>query len=422
MTRATFVAFVAAIAVAAAPALVGAQRRATRAPASGAAQAPVPPVPAAPGVGAVPGASGAAVSRAAVQAAIDKLASFDFKTRTDASRTVRRASADVAVPALGRAVRSQTADEYVRFRAAVLLTDFGDAAGPVLRDMIGDKNDRVRAVAYQWFERHPSPDVLPALLAALPGERSEFVRPALTRALAAYGNDPRVQQALPPLVERGEDLFRGALIEALGDYRATYALDDLTKVARIEGPLQDDAVTAIGELGDPSARPLLAELQKSGPRELQPTISAASCLVGIDCAAQQKYIQDALTFAVRGGADDALLRGAVHALGVLALHGHEDALNSLFDAGIGAQDPVQSAVTLGIGTVALRSPLTLFHVLERRTDQDAALSLVLDAFDMLSEDFDEEQFYVAIRSQYWAAAEGSTERRTAERLIQKLEF
>jgi hypothetical protein len=41
---------------------------------------------------------------------------------------------------------------------------------------------------------------------------------------------------------------------------------------------------------------------------------------------------------------------------------------------------------------------------------------------MLSEDFDEEQFYVAIRSQYWAAAEGSTERRTAERLIQKLEF
>jgi HEAT repeat protein len=277
-------------------------------------------------------------------------------------------------------------------------------------------------VAYQWFERHPSPDVLPALLAALPGERSEFVRPALTRALAAYGNDPRVRQALPPLVDRGEDLFRGAVIEALGDYRARYALADLVAVARIEGPLQDDAVTAIGKLGDPSAGPLLAELRQSGPRELQPTISAASCLLGIDCAAQQKYIQDALAFAVRGGTDDPLLRSAVHALGVLALHGHEDALDVLFDAGIGAHDPVQSAITLGIGTVALRSPLTLFHVLERRTDQDAALSLVLDAFDMLSEDFDEEQFYVAIRSQYWAAAEGSTERRTAERLIQKLEF
>jgi HEAT repeat protein len=412
MTRAASVFVVAAIAAASAPAL--AARAVQQAPAR-----PAPPATAAPGP-AAPGA--AAVSPAAVQAAIDKLASFDFKTRTDASRTVRRAPADVAVPALERAVRSQQADEYVRFRAAVLLADFGDVAGPVLRDMIGDKNDRVRAVAYQWFERHPSPDVLPALLAALPGERSEFVRPALTRALAAYGNDPRVRQALPPLVDRGEDLFRGAVIEALGDYRARYALADLVAVARIEGPLQDDAVTAIGKLGDPSAGPLLAELRQSGPRELQPTISAASCLLGIDCAAQQKYIQDALAFAVRGGTDDPLLRSAVHALGVLALHGHEDALDVLFDAGIGAHDPVQSAITLGIGTVALRSPLTLFHVLERRPDQDAALSLVLDAFDMLSEDFDEEQFYVAIRSQYWAAAEGSTERRTAERLIQKLEF
>ena len=47
-------------------------------------------------------------------------------------------------------------------------------------------------------------------------------------------------------VGRGEDFFRGAVIEALGDYKAGYAYDALTAVARLEGPLQDDAALAPG--------------------------------------------------------------------------------------------------------------------------------------------------------------------------------
>jgi predicted nucleic acid-binding protein len=48
--------------------------------------------------------------------------------------------------------------------------------------------------------------------------------------------------------------------------------------------------------------------------------------------------------------------------------------------------------------------------------------LLLEGFDMLSEDFDEERFYAAIRRAYWAAAEGSDRRATADLLIQRLEF
>lgn len=62
---------------------------------------------------------------AQLRAAIDKLGDLDYDTRTAAARTIRRAPADQAVPALLAAVREH-ADGYVRFRALVLLTGFND--------------------------------------------------------------------------------------------------------------------------------------------------------------------------------------------------------------------------------------------------------------------------------------------------------
>ena len=41
---------------------------------------------------------------------------------------------------------------------------------------------------------------------------------------------------------------------------------------------------------------------------------------------------------------------------------------------------------------------------------------------MLEEDLEEEQFFVAVRRGYWAAADGSPTRRLAEQLITKLDF
>src|SRR3954471_24601716 len=133
------------------------------------------------------------VAAAQLQGAIDKLGSLDYDTRTGASRLVRRTAAAQAVPALLTAV-SQHADGYVRYRALVLLTGFNDPrTRDAMRESLASPNDRLRTVAYSYYERNPDKALLPELLAALDKEQAEFVRPELIRALAAQGDDPRVQ-------------------------------------------------------------------------------------------------------------------------------------------------------------------------------------------------------------------------------------
>src|SRR6185503_9962390 len=114
-------------------------------------------------------------------------------------------------------------------------------ATDAMRDSLISPNDRLRAVAYNYFAHHPDRGMVAGFLAALDKEQAEFVRPALVRALAAHGDDPRVRATLLREVGRGEDFFRGAVIEALGDFKAAYGFDALVDVAKIEGPLQDDA-------------------------------------------------------------------------------------------------------------------------------------------------------------------------------------
>jgi hypothetical protein len=369
-----------------------------------------------------PAAGGAPPTAAEVTAAIDKLGSFDYATRTNAARLIRRASADVAVPPLAKASRAHP-DEYARFRALTLLAGFG---GPTAREVMievqSDRNDRLRSVAFAWFEHNPDPENLPALLDRLTKERSEFVRPALTRALAAHGSDPRARAVLLPLIARGEDFFRGALIEAIGDYDGKYAVAEIAEVAKIDGPLQDDAITALGKIGETSQATLLAGLQKSAPRDVQPSISAALCLMGLNCAGHEEFLKKTLGIAVGNDGYQDVLRGVAHGLGVLAARGRPGALDVLIDAGAPAKDPARAPIALAVGMAALRNPAALLTALESRKNRDAALELVQDAFDMLSEDFEEERFFVEIRKAYWGAPAGSPRRQVAEALIQKLEF
>jgi hypothetical protein len=323
---------------------------------------------------------------------------------------------------LTRAVRSHQ-DEYVRYRALVLLAGFGrPATTSLMRGLMTDRNDRIRTVVFGWFEHHPDEVVVPALIDALARERSEFVRPALTRALAAHGHDSRARDVLAPLVLRGEDFFRGAVIEALGDFRAAYALPNIVAVAELDGPLQDDAITALGKIGDPSLRPTLASLQREAPRELQPTLSASLCLLGFDCETHEAFVDDSLAFAAATEGYQPLLRGAVHAQGMLAARGRADALEALLDQGVSAGDAARAPIALGFGLVAFRNPGLVLRVLESRADREAIVGLLLDAFDMLNEDFEEERFYVEVRRAYWDAPPGSAARRVAEMLIAMLEF
>jgi HEAT repeat protein len=106
------------------------------------------------GVAAPPEQRETALSPQQLKAAIDKLGNVEYPVRTAAARTLRRAPVATVVPALLDAVAGH-ADGYVRFRSLILLSGFND---PRTRDVMAQAltapNDRLRAVAYAYFEHH----------------------------------------------------------------------------------------------------------------------------------------------------------------------------------------------------------------------------------------------------------------------------
>jgi HEAT repeat protein len=367
------------------------------------------------------------VSPAQLQAAIAKLGDLDYATRTNASRTVRRTASQQAIPALLQAV-SEQADGYVRYRALVLLTGFNDPrTKDAMREALASPNDRLRTVAYSFFEHNPDRAMIPSFMTALDKEQAEFVRPALVRALAslaaAQGDDvTRVRQALVREVSRGEDFFRSAVIEALGDYKAQYALDALIAVAKVEGPLQDDAALALGKIGDKRALDTLAGLQRTAPRSTQPSIATAICLLGVNCESHQSYLVESLRFSDRNPGFEELLRGAAAGLGALAVAGRVEAARALVEIGVPSKDPMRAPVSLALATVALRNTSLMLTMLEQQPNRDDAIVLMAEGFDMLEEDLDKERFFAYARRSYWESADSAPRRALMQTLIGKLDF
>jgi HEAT repeat protein len=357
-----------------------------------------------------------------LRAAIDRLGDIDYDTRTKAARLVRRTPAPQAVPALLQAAQEH-ADGYVRYKSLVILTGFDDPrTADQMIEVLASPNDRLREVAYGYFERSPAPALTARLLEALETEEGEFVRPALVRALAALGDDPKARTALLGDVMRGADHFRSTVIEALGDFKRGYAVARLLEVARLEGPLQDDAALALGKIGDKRALEVLAGLQRSGGRTLQPTLAAAICLLGVNCSSHLGYLQKVLAFADDNPGYQDLVRAASFGLDAVAIQGNAEALDMLFAAGIGSMDPIRAPLALSVAKVALRNTALMLEFLSTASDQRGAIQLLAEGFDMLQEDLEEEHFFVTVRKAYWTAPEGSPIRVLSEQLIGKLEF
>lgn len=364
----------------------------------------------------------AAIPLDQLRQAVDKLGDLDYATRMAAGRTIRRARPAEAVTALLQAV-NEHADGFIRFRALVLLTGFNDPRTlDTMDEAVASPNDRLREVAYGYFERHPDPRMVDKMLIALDKETGEFVRPALVRALAANAKDPRVSEALIRDAGRGLDFFRSTVIEALGDYKIAPAVPKLMEIAKLDGPLQDDAATALGKIGDKRALATLAEMQQKAPPVIQPAVAAAICLLGTNCSSHVGYLEKSLRYAEDIPGYQDLLRGAAAGLGAISTKGNAETLTTLFDVGIPSQDPVRAPVTLALGLVALRNTPLMLKALEARTDQDQALGILAEAFDMLEEDLEEEGFFVNVRRAYWAAPDGSPTRKLCESLIKKLDF
>jgi len=373
----------------------------------------------------------ASITKEQVAAAIGRLATIDnagkndgsdYAIRMEAARTIRRGSPDIVVPLLVQAAASHE-NAYVRFRSLVLLSGYADArTRQAMIQALASPNERLRAVASGFFEHAPDPEVLPRLLESLVREESQFVRPALTRAIAAQGSDPRAREMLSGLVMKGEDFFRSTVIEALGDYKAAYALVPITEVAKQDGRLQADAVLALGKIGDKRSLATLAALQQNAKRNLQPTIAAAICLLGVNCSSHQGFLERTLHFAVATAGYQDLVRAAAAGLGALAIAGNESAATFLFTEGAPTRDPARAAIALPIGAIALRNTPLMLKLLEQQADPKPSLELLRESFDMLEEDLAEERFFVTVRRGYWQAAENSPARKLAAALIRTLEF
>jgi HEAT repeat protein len=350
---------------------------------------------------------------------IDNLSAFDYSTRMNAARMLRRTDPAFAVPALVNAVRSHT-DEFVRYRALVVLTSFNDRGTPTLmRALLSDRNDRVREIVYRWFERNPDPALTASLLGALNTEQSEFVRPALVRAIAALPVNAVVEKALVGEIGRGFDFFRSAVIDALGEHRAAYAVDAIAAVAAVDGPLQDDAVLALGRIGDRRALATLAAITTPSAA-LTPVLQATQCMLGSMCEARVEWL---ITAAGSVAARPEAVRGAIAALGALA---QQDAAAraALMKLAQRAPERLRSEIALALSGVALRQPDAVIAWLASAADDERtrAVDLLREGFESLEEDFAEEQFFAAARAGYWNAADGSAARTIAAALIDKLEF
>ena len=168
----------------------------------------------------------------------------------DAARTVRRADAAMAVPALIEAVNSH-ADGYVRFRALVAALGLQRSAHArrACSQSLDERNDRaahgrLRLVRAQSGSRRR---------AAAPhgaGARGGRVRPAGTdprarglrrRSSACSRRSTGLVMQRPGLLPQRSSSRRSATT------RRRYALQPIIGVAKLDGPLQDDAVLAIGQ-------------------------------------------------------------------------------------------------------------------------------------------------------------------------------
>ena len=349
---------------------------------------------------------------------IASLSSLDFPVRMQAARLIRRTMETEAVPALREAAR-RDANEFVRYRALVLLTAFNDReTRDLMREFIRDRNDRIREVAYKWFERNPDPSLAGTLIASLQTEQSEFVRPALVGALAALGSDPGVQRTMIAEIPRGLDFFRSAVIEALGRHRAAYAVDGIVATSKLEGPLQDDALLALGRIGGTRATAAIDEFTGGTPEAAQ-MIRGVRCLLGNFCAEQ---ITALVAAASSEEGRPSTIRGALDALEAVAQNRNEAALSALFE--LAKNSALRESVAVAVASVALRqADWTVERIgAADGPTRESAISMLKDGFDSLEEDFAEEQFFASVRSGYWRAADGSAGRSLAATLIQRLEF
>lgn len=151
-------------------------------------------------------------------------------------------------------------EREVRFEVAMALATLGDSRGRGILELALDKN-RTRLDACEGLRRLGDRGAIPALEQV----SRRFFLPWVDRlTLLATLYHLGVAAAGAALLERtharGRE-ERAYAVALLGSHRVKEGLPRLSELAQNPDPLRDTAVRALGELGDPAARPVLERLE-----------------------------------------------------------------------------------------------------------------------------------------------------------------
>ena len=194
-----------------------------------------------------------------------------------------------------------------------------------MRESLASPNDRLRTVAYSFFEHNPDPAMI-AAAARRARQGAGRVRPS---GAGARAGGARRRSARPAGADARERRAAKTSSAARSSRRSAttrprYAFDALTAIAKLDGPLQDDAAIALGKIGDKRALETLAGLQRTAPRarsRRSPPPSACSA----STASRTRTISSRRSkFADENAGFQELLRGAAAGLGALGVAGRAD--------------------------------------------------------------------------------------------------
>src|SRR5436305_14660383 len=164
--------------------------------------------------------------------------------------------------------QARSADPDASQKAAYLVAHMVDDRNyPLMFELLGDKDWRLRKTIVDGFVRDPQPEVVTGLLDALADAENAGKRNSATEALIRIGDD-----AIIPIVERlrneGDVDVRLALVNLLGDLRSSDAFDILVETLEGEPDINvsSSIVSSLGKYRDAAALThLLRVLQRADP-------------------------------------------------------------------------------------------------------------------------------------------------------------
>ena len=222
---------------------------------------------------------------------------------------------------------------------------------------------------------------------------------------------------------RGPEDVRASAIEALGDHKAASAVRAISQIAELDGPLQGGCGARPGEDRRPASVGLVEGMQRTAGPAAQPAVAAALCLLGSNCEAQRAVLVRTLRLTDRPAGFLELLRTSASGLSALAVNGDVEAGRALVDIGVPAADPVRAPVALALARLAVCASRWRWW----RWSRNARIATrpsgcFATGSTCSSDDFGEEQFFVAVRNAYFTEPEGSARRPLIQSVINGLEF